>query len=195
MSRWWSWVTLARFKDLAEGSSHLCLVVAAFFALLYGVPILQAEKAKTERDESAARALIAKREAAEKTILEIGLAADWVGRRGVRRHMVVTLDIANTGNKDITLNAEDLQGHVARIREIGVDGKLSYEERRDLRFGSNDDTELKILKISPGEKRKLRTVQAVSDGGLYFVTAKAIVAKRADGSQEVFHSSLFAQTE
>jgi len=181
------WEVAKTAVETVKGGLLVLLMVAGLF---YGLPLIQAQHTKAQRDETIARAEIATREAAEKQILELDLSAQLLGAIEHERYVLVTLELKNTGNRELSIPAEHLAASITNVRDIEADGQIRYGERHPFLFGAYPDAKVSEMKISPGERRKLQSVQKLRSEGLHLVTAEVSLSQRPSGN-EGFHANLF----
>ena len=181
------WETAKTAVEAIKGGLLILLILGG---LAFGVPFIQAQQTKAHRDETVAKAEIATREAAEKQILDIELSAQLLGATDRQRYVLVTLEVKNTGNRVLSIPAGDLEASITNVKEIDADGKIHYGEKYPLRFGVYSDSKVSKMKISPGERRKLQSVQKLYSEGLHLVKAAITLGQRAD-ENEGFTASLF----
>jgi hypothetical protein len=158
--------------------------------LRYGLPIVKAQQAKAELNEQIAKADIATREAAAKQILELQLSAQLLGAPEHERYVLITLDVKNIGNRDLLIPADHLTASITNVKEIETDGKIHYGDMHAFEFGNYPDAKVSEMTFSPGERRKLQSVQKLRDEGLTLVTAEIKLGQGANGN-DVFRANLF----
>jgi hypothetical protein len=191
----WNWKAAGVVADTIQRVLAIVgVLVAAALGLGYGLPILQAQHTRAQRDEAVAKAEIARREATEKQILDLDLSAAVLSRPGAERYVVVSLEVKNTGNRTLSFKAEDLRGAITAVNGIDGGGHVRYGEKAPIRFGQYPDVALVELKISPGERTKLQGVQQVGSEGLKLVTTE-ISLGGDDAGGEAFRAILFTQVD
>jgi len=187
-------VRWATARNVVETIYHCLLILAVVLGLFFGLPILQAEYARAQRDETVAKAEIARREAKEKEILDLELSATRLGRPEDGRYILVTLDIKNTGNKLISIPAKRLTGSIARIRDIDEKGQPEFANAYDIRFSESPDQLGSRMEINPGERARMQAVQKLQDPtGVYQISVR--VGAEGDESNSYYPAILFAHFE
>jgi hypothetical protein len=185
---WERWKT--RFETVKGGLVVVATAVGLVVGLRYGLPIIKAQHAKAELDEQIAKADIATREAAAKQILDLELSAQVLGTTAYERYVLITLDVKNTGNRDLSIPANHLTASITNVNEIETGGKIHYGDTYAFEFGPYPDARVNEMRLSPGERRKLQSVQTLRNEGLNLVTAAIKLGERANGD-DVFRANLF----
>jgi hypothetical protein len=168
----------------------MVLLVAG--GIVLGLPFLQLQLTKAQRDETTARAQIAVNDAAAKKILDIDLNAAQLGGPGTDRYILITLEIKNTGNRPLTVPAEKIRAYVAHVGDVDGQGQITYRNRQAFRFGDLPDSTLKQMDLSPSERTKYQTVQKIRDAGLYLIVVEISPILGTD-SDQAFRATLFTR--
>jgi hypothetical protein len=169
-------------------------------ALYYGVPVFQAELAKAQRNEAVAKTDLAKREAAERKLVDMQVTARQLGSGNGQRNLVVTVQIANMGNRSFTVPAANLKGLVHRLDGFAESGEPVFEAGHHLVFGRDAETEISEIHIDAGETRKYETLCGVSSSGIHLISTKLYVRDPAPsqanpGEQLAYGASTYLEVE
>jgi hypothetical protein len=187
-------VRWATARNVVETIYHCFLILAVVLGLFFGLPILQAEYARAQRDETVAKAEIARREAREKEILDLELSATRLGRPEDDRYVLVTLEVKNTGNKLVSVPAKRLSGFIACVKSIDEKGEPEFTNTHDLHFGESPDSPGSRMEINPGERARMQAIQKLQGpAGVYQISVR--VGVEGDESNSYYPAVLFAHFE
>jgi hypothetical protein len=185
------------FSNLASGLQALVVAASVLaggaWAYFKFSVLLEAKKAVAEAQKAEAEAETARRIARASAVLSIELVANQIADvSSEEKWVAVELSLRNTGNEPIRIDLEkNIRFYLARVTDASDEGVISYGDRHHLKFDYPDKTITWFI-VRPGaDNDKYRTVQRVSEPGLYIARFSVEPPGSSEGPSHEYNGQTF----